>query len=88
MVGKCANPQCSAKFRYLHKGKLFAFDPLRWPLPHKLHGYHARPKPEFRWLCQDCSRTMTVGYPGCRDARAMANSRQGGDVAATPFAAA
>jgi len=26
MLSKCANPECSAKFRYLHDGKVFRVD--------------------------------------------------------------
>jgi len=26
MISKCANPACSARFLYLHEGKLFRFE--------------------------------------------------------------
>lgn len=65
MLSKCANPACEAKFRYLHTGKLFVFR-------HR-HGLHGAPPValEFAetldrhsyswfWLCEECSRFMTV----------------------------
>ena len=58
MVSKCANPSCSAQFRYLCKGKLFLMDTShRMPVgvdsvrPSSLHRY---------WLCENCSRTFTI----------------------------
>jgi hypothetical protein len=29
MLAKCANPACSATFRYFHEGRLFVFEPKR-----------------------------------------------------------
>ena len=48
MLSKCANPVCSATFRYLHDGKLFLIQ--------------GAPKHSLRyfWLCDSCSRTMTL----------------------------
>jgi hypothetical protein len=81
MLSKCANPDCSAKFRYLHDGKVFRID-----LDHHFAGpeeghealfsqavqpAHRGPqlliaskpesRPEYFWLCGDCSQHMTVG---------------------------
>ena len=61
MLAKCANPTCSAPFRYLHEGKLFRLDPGAGP-----------PSPEGRvarqlqyfWLCDRCARTMTLEMHG------------------------
>src|ERR1700745_1495283 len=52
MLGKCANPSCSAPFRYLRDGRLFRLeaDPrFRTSKPNKL---------EFFWLCDRCSPRM------------------------------
>ncbi len=67
MISKCANPACSARFLYLHKGKLFRFErearedtePLLGfdPTVHK----HSRGV-EFFWLCESCSVTMTLTH--------------------------
>ncbi|HYL96708.1 MAG TPA: hypothetical protein VET69_12970 [Terriglobales bacterium] len=57
MLAKCANPICSAPFRYLHEGKLFRLDLGAGPpsadarIPHRL---------EYFWLCDGCARTMTL----------------------------
>ncbi len=63
MVATCANPNCLARFRYLHEGRLFSLearpsatsDAKLWNVPGAT---------EFFWLCDSCSRTMTlVSYP-------------------------
>jgi hypothetical protein len=64
MLSKCANPVCSAKFRYLHEGKLYLID------------YHAifagrrtsitpqlainSNKFEYFWLCSSCYQDMAL----------------------------
>jgi hypothetical protein len=67
MVSKCANPICSAKFRYLHLGKLFrmavsadlAGDPpvIAGASPKK-SSHHI----EFFWLCEECAPEMTLVF--------------------------
>jgi hypothetical protein len=65
MLSKCANPTCSAAFRYLHHGKLF-----RMEVPAALAAVNKSPergkKPplrtEFFWLCERCSTQMTLVY--------------------------
>jgi hypothetical protein len=54
MLAKCANPSCSARFRYLAEGRLFRVecDP---PLD-----VRTRTKPQYFWLCSQCSETMTL----------------------------
>ena len=55
MVSKCANPACSATFRYMHEGTLFHLpveSSASWP--EKGTGL------ERFWLCDECSRKMTV----------------------------
>lgn len=54
MLAKCANPVCCAPFRYLEEGELFRLeaDPAE-----------SRPnsrRPEYFWLCDACSKTMTL----------------------------
>jgi hypothetical protein len=59
MLSKCANPQCSAEFHYLHEGRLFKIPTEARKhngdgskkLPHKL---------EHFWLCSVCSLTLTI----------------------------
>lgn len=53
MLGKCANPPCSASFRRLGDGRLFRREPdprLRL----------SNPKTEYFWLCPTCSAVMTL----------------------------
>ena len=66
MLSKCANPDCSASFRYLHQGKLFRIETAanldrRRPT---LGSDNDKKKPlrrlEFYWLCEDCAQNMTV----------------------------
>jgi hypothetical protein len=57
MVSKCANPACSASFRYLHAGRLFELETdVRHPdaLDSPLQTI------EYFWLCEDCARTLEV----------------------------
>jgi len=63
MVSKCANPDCSASFRYLRQGKLFRVDTLTRLQRHgAMHGEPGKPirRLEFFWLCEDCARKMTL----------------------------
>ena len=54
MLGKCTSPSCSASFRYLGEGMLFRLESD--PAPRL-----STPKPpEYYWLCDTCSRTMTL----------------------------
>ncbi len=59
MLSKCANPACSARFLYLHQGRVFRFDigisPARDP--------NGRTRRQERyWLCGDCVQVLTLRY--------------------------
>ncbi len=60
MLSKCANPSCSATFRYFHQGKLFRIEANGAAENAK------SPKPsgrvEFYWLCDGCAREMTLHH--------------------------
>ena len=65
MISKCANPACSARFLYLHDGKLFRFEREAPNSEEVLVGFDpAVLKPsrggDFFWLCAKCSTTMTL----------------------------
>lgn len=65
MISKCANPACSARFRYLHQGKLFRFEREAQNRDEVLLGFDpAVLKPsgsaDFFWLCEKCSAEMTL----------------------------
>jgi hypothetical protein len=77
MLAKCANPPCSAYFRYLHQGRLFVLDvsddtsnggPLR-------NEHLAAHRLRYFWLCDICRRSMTVV------------SEQGWEIKVVPFTA-
>jgi len=73
MLSKCANPECTAKFRYLHEGKVFRVEiktANRSAKPHGGETSHpnllmiaAKParRLEYFWLCGKCSEHMTIG---------------------------
>ena len=61
MVSKCANPECTARFRYFHNGQLFRLD-----TPSKSHGEDEMNKHvsrlEFFWLCDECAGKLTLTF--------------------------
>jgi hypothetical protein len=56
MVSNCANPSCSAIFRYLHEGTIFQVA-TRTPTDGKRLGGNGLDR---FWLCGECSKTMTI----------------------------
>ena len=64
MLAKCANPACSATFRYLHEGRLFVFaakpDPLMRGPPADPDYLGKSQTPQCFWLCSSCCSTMTL----------------------------
>lgn len=63
MVSKCANPSCSAIFRYLREGKIFhVVAGPRGPEKDSTCGISTH---ERFWLCGECSIRMTVISGGC-----------------------
>jgi hypothetical protein len=67
MVSKCANPLCSASFRYLHTGKLFRFD-----AKHSSESTAVRlPRngAELFWLCNNCVEEFTIVWDPAEGAR-------------------
>ena len=65
VISKCANPECSASFRYLHEGKLFEFEVRLFDEPlidHSTASHYQKPSREIEcfWLCDSCASTMTI----------------------------
>jgi hypothetical protein len=61
MLSKCANPNCSALFRYLHQGKVFNLEPMPARPVAGAHGeFLLQHKIEHFWLCAQCASTMTL----------------------------
>lgn len=61
MLSKCANPECSAVFRYLHLGKIFH---LSVPEAEASSGASISLRHERFWLCDQCSKKMTLVWAG------------------------
>jgi hypothetical protein len=62
MVSKCANPNCSNTFRYLHEGKLYLLDggsAFARRNGSRKPAEESRPL-EYIWLCSSCCRYMAV----------------------------
>jgi hypothetical protein len=64
MLSKCANPECSEVFRYLHEGKTFYLAPtpevtlatgMLYPVLH-----------ERFWLCGRCAKELTLIWGGTK----------------------
>ncbi len=64
MLHKCANPDCSEKFLFLHQGKLFCLAPT--PEVVRTSPAALLPLQERFWLCDRCSETMTVIWSGAQ----------------------
>ncbi len=69
MLSKCANPSCSARFRYLNTGQLFRIErPLEGrtsngsELEERLTAKKGPRHVEFFWLCDECSELMTLTF--------------------------
>ena len=63
MLSKCANPECSEVFRYLHQGKIF----LLSPTPNVQAAAVLNPSLYERfWLCTKCSKQMTLVWGGAQ----------------------
>ncbi len=67
MVSKCANPECSAPFLYLHRGKLFRIDTegrqdRRRNMGNENKGGKSLRRIEFYWLCDECALKMTLAF--------------------------
>ncbi len=62
MLSKCANPNCSAQFRYLHLGKLFHLCPI--PEIAKINEDCSGELYERFWLCDECCKRLTVIWDG------------------------
>jgi hypothetical protein len=68
MLSKCANPDCSANFRYFHLGKVFrvhlpvGIDRRRATMGEGESASKALRRLEFYWLCERCAQKMTLVF--------------------------
>ncbi len=79
MLSKCANPECSEIFRYLHAGKIFYLAPT--PDIEIAMGTQHPVLHERFWLCARCSKEMTVVWGGTQ-AKVVRLARKGGRTSA------
>jgi hypothetical protein len=63
MLSKCANPVCSATFRYLHQGRIFQL--VLTPAA-EMATENGLLRVERFWLCDTCSIEMNVIWDGAR----------------------
>jgi hypothetical protein len=62
MVSKCANPACTASFRYLRQGRLFLVESAPGLAAEALDvelGRQSR-RLEYFWLCHACCRSLNI----------------------------
>ncbi len=67
MISKCANPTCSARFLYLHEGKLYRFEREAREDTGILLGFDPTLRKhssgvDFYWLCPKCAARMKLIY--------------------------
>jgi hypothetical protein len=83
MLSKCFNPACSARFLYLHKGKLFRFAGPGDAASEHSAGKKVPRRVEFFWLCEDCAGQFTLVADAAGRARMAAIHRRATGAAAT-----
>ena len=63
MVSKCANPGCTATFRYFHSGQLFRLESLtNHDADDEMSMKTHVPRLEFFWLCNECAGKLTLTF--------------------------
>ncbi len=60
MLSKCANPSCSARFRYLGEGRIFSLVPGIETVELRVLLDHPAGEVERYWLCDLCAKSMTL----------------------------
>ncbi len=53
MIAKCADPKCTAVFRYLREGRVFVDD---------IQSSDGSTCLRYAWLCNECSERMAVVF--------------------------
>jgi hypothetical protein len=65
VLHKCANPACSAKFRYVQQGRLFEVETQYFGSPfvdERGKSREARKHVEHYWLCDRCAVHITLRF--------------------------
>ena len=65
MLDKCANPDCSAEFRFLRNGRLFEIE-TECSDPREAQGklHDSKRRLEFYWLCDGCVEIFVLRSDG------------------------
>ena len=87
MLRKCANPVCSAQFRFLHQGKLFEIEVQyseSLPANRQPQMGNGRIQIERLWLCDECAGYVTLRFDRQRGL-VMAHSQPRSDEVVTVF---
>jgi hypothetical protein len=77
MLSKCANPECSASFRYFHEGQLFRVEteaPVETGPGFGTEKDAPLRQIEFFWLCDNCAPAMTLTFERGVGIRALAKA--------------
>ena len=64
MLSKCANPECSEQFRYLHQGKIFLLTPT--PAFEATSRDLCRVFYQRFWLCDQCCKKLKLVWGGAQ----------------------
>lgn len=68
MVSKCANPNCDARMKYLHNGRLFVVQTRSsaryWQKENCSFSAPPGNQIEYYWLCDSCVDDMTITAEG------------------------
>ncbi len=59
MLQQCANPTCTARFMYLHDGRVFVVESRSADQP---NGDAVAGSRQYFWLCNSCLHDFTVRY--------------------------
>ena len=88
VLNKCANPACSAQFRYLHQGKLFEVE-IQYAESPTVDGQtkavHGKGHAERCWLCDDCAAYVTLRFDTHRGEVMVSSFRSSEEIPTTLF---
>ena len=88
VLNKCANPACSALFRYLHQGKLFEVEIQYAESPAgggQAKAVHGKGHAERCWLCDDCAAHVTLRFDSQRGEVMVSSFRSSEETLTTLF---
>ena len=84
MLQKCANPLCTAEFRYLHEGKLFEVETQYRGIsatPAERTPRNGKAHVELYWFCKSCSARLVLSFDREQGAMTMRSHVESNDIA-------